>query len=694
LSGEGRPADALRRLATAHGVQLSYTAQGGRRVRASNDALVATLDALGVTISDRRSIDALIRQIAEERRAQPLEPVVVVDRHGTLSSPTAVPAATDIEQCRVTITREDGVAESRHLSELVLNSTLDDDGATCILGLDLRSLELPAGYHEMTLDGPSLTATTLLIAPPPPVPVEVRSFGVFAPIYGLRGRSDWGVGTFADLAELADHAGSLGAEIVGTLPMFPTFFTPPVDPSPYLPVSRQFLNELFIDVPALPELAGSASARSLLGTATFRDEVESLARLPRVDYAAVMQHKRQVLELCAAQLFDSSGSRRAEFDRFLTSQPQLLAYADFRATAEQLGNRWRNWPSQPGALPARAANPAARSYHLYAQFAAAEQLDATASATESGRAGLYLDLPVGVHPDGYDTWSQAELFAPATVGAPPDRLAPQGQAWGFPPLHPQRIRDDRYRYVINCYRHLLTHARAIRIDHVLGLQRLFWVPPSGDAQTGAYVRYRREELMAIVALEAMRAGAVVVGEDLGTVSADIRQAMDRDAMLHTFVYQFEASPTDPLPQPASPSMASFGSHDLPRFASFWRGDDIDDRVQRGATDPAEAETEHVERAELVASVEAALPDRSVPAAYAACMGALASGPAPYVMVDLADVEGETEPDNRPGTGPEADNWRWRLRRPLAEITSDGRANDLLAGIAAHRRSAEPEGVSA
>jgi 4-alpha-glucanotransferase len=661
-------------------------------VRTSTDALLATLEALGVTLSTERSIDEMIAQVARQRSEQPLEPVIVQGRDGTLSSEVVVPATTDLSRCRLTITREDGVVERARLSDVVVaRGAATTDDTSLILGVDLGGLGLPAGYHEIAIEGVGIAADALLLVPPPLAAAMTRSFGVFAPVYGLRGRSDWGVGTFTELARLADHVGGLGAEIVGTLPMFPTFFDPPVDPSPYLPVSRLFVNELFIDVEALPEFARSEAARSMVGSAEFRGDRTELSQHPKVSYAEVMAHKRRVLELCAAELFDGATPRRDDFEAFLVGHPELASYADFRAAGERLGTRWRDWPSAPGQGH---LDPAARRYHLYAQFAAAEQLSAAADPAAGDRAGLYLDLPVGVHPDGFDTWSQAEVFASATVGAPPDRLAPQGQAWGFPPLHPQRLRRQRYRYVISCYRHLLAHARAIRIDHVLGLQRLFWIAEGAGAESGAYVRYRGEELLAIVALEASRANAVVVGEDLGTASADIRQAMDRAGMLHSFVYQFAASPQDPLPQPRSPSLASLGSHDLPRFAAFWRGDDIDDRVSRGVTTESVAKAEQDERQRLVAAVEAPLADRSARGAFTECVGSLAAGPAPYIMVDLADLEGETEPDNRPGTGPEADNWRWRLARPLQAIIGDDRVTDALTTIATQRRLGDPQGVSA
>jgi 4-alpha-glucanotransferase len=689
---------ALRRLAHAHGIQLSYTAQGGRRVRTPTSALLSTLVALGVPVGSDADAGPALTAAIEKRRAQPLEPVVVLSPAGMMSSQLVVPADLDPSRCRLTISCEDGAVLARPLVDLVAGHAPHQGGRGFVaLALDLGGLDVPPGYHELTIEGLAVAAGALLLVAPPAPRHDVSRFGVFAPVYGLRGGADWGVGTFTELAQLADYVGALGGDMVGTLPMFPTFFARPVDPSPYLPVSRLFVNELFIDVTAVPELAASAAARTLVAATQFQRQAEQLSREPMVAYGEAMSLKREVLELCAAELFASRGQRREQYERFLGDHEQLESYADFRATAERLETSWRDWSSEAGSLAEDAVDPVASRYHRYVQFVAAEQL-AAAARTDGNRAGLYLDLPVGVHPDGFDTWSNAASFASATVGAPPDRLAPQGQAWGFPPLHPEQIREDRYRYVISCYRHLLTHARAIRIDHFLGVQRLFWIPEGADATAGAYVRYRSEELRAIIALEAMRANAVIVGEDLGTVSADLRQTMDRDGILHTFVYQFDASAAAPFPQPRSPSMASLGSHDLPRFAAFWRGRDIDDRVTQGITTAAAAAAEHQERRGLVDAVagmpNAELTDQTVRDAFVRCAGSLAAGPAPYVMIDLADLEGEVEPDNRPGTGPEADNWRRRLPRELDAVMADDDVGEVLSTIAEQRRHANPLGVSA
>jgi 4-alpha-glucanotransferase len=432
----------------------------------------------------------------------------------------------------------------------------------------------------------------------------------------------------------------------------------PIDPSPYLPTSRLFWNELYVDIAGAAELAGVESPDIPAARPPERDAVRHARE---VDYEAVARAKRQALALCAASIEADQGQRRAEFESFAASQPELSGYADFRAADERIGAGWRSWPAQPGVLPEGAADPAIARYHRFVQYAATTQLGQVARRS----AGLYLDLPVGVHPDGYDTWSRPDLFADAEVGAPPDAFFAGGQAWGFPPMHPERQRQDGYRYFIDALRHALRFARAIRIDHILGLQRLYWIPPGGDAGSGAYVRYHDAELRAIVAIEAHRAGTTVVGEDLGTVSPGIRGAMDRDGILHTFVYQFAASPADPFPQPQRPSVASVGSHDLPRFAAFWHSLDTRQREAIGAADSA--------------------------AALRACLESLAGGPAAYVVVDVADLEGEVEPDNRPGTGAEAGNWRRRLPRPIGELAADDGLRELMTGLAS-RRIAQPNGA--
>ncbi|HVV74580.1 MAG TPA: 4-alpha-glucanotransferase [Mycobacteriales bacterium] len=474
--------------------------------------------------------------------------------------------------------------------------------------------------------GPAVAAKATQPARRPP------GLGVTAPLYAIRGRDDWGVGSFRDLAAFAGLAASWGADLIGTLPLFAMSTETPIDPSPYLPISRLFWNELYVDISDAAELSGCELIEAMRPSRAVRDASE-------VDYEAVAAAKRNALDACATSMEVAEGRRREDFERFIAGHPELAAYADFRAAGD-----------------AKAAR-----YHRFVQYAAAHQLDQVVAEGDRVGTGLYLDLPVGVHRDGFDTWANPELFADAQVGAPPDAMAAEGQAWGFPPLHPQRLRASGYRYLIDALRVAFRYARAVRIDHVLGLQRLYWIPNGLDATCGAYVRYRHDELLAIITTEAHRAGATVIGEDLGTVSPEIRRAMDDHGVLHTFVTRFEASRDDPLPQPRRPSAASLGSHDLPRFATFWREPGQRELVDAlGVREPGEA--------------------------LRLCLQSLAGGPAAYVFVDVADLEGETVPDNRPGTGPEAGNWRHRLPRSLTKVEDDESVRDLMTTLAELRAS--------
>jgi 4-alpha-glucanotransferase len=649
----GRTERALTELAQLHGIQLGYTDADGRRVRASPDTLRGVLRALGHPADDAASIDGEL-SAARERANRTLEPVVVAERHGGLSSPIRLRPQDDAERARVTVTLEDGATSTVSLESLTI-AVRETDHGTLDLALDLSTLGLRPGYHRLALSGVGKESSALLLVPPPAARHDGRSFGAFAPLYALRGSDDWGTGSYGELADFADLVGSWGGDLAGTLPLYAAFFRDPVDPSPYLPVSRLFWNELYIDIGALPELAGDPTVAAAVTAA--QPEIARLRSLADADTGAVMALKRTVLLAGAHALVSTPSDRRDEFDGYVKAHPQLEQYADFRATDEVSGIPWQAWPMPAGRLPAVGGREDAVLYHRYVQFVAAEQLTRAASRA----AGLYLDLPVGVHPDGYDTWSNGGLFGSAEVGAPPDPLSADGQAWGFPPLHPERVRENGYHYLAEVYRTVMRHARAVRIDHVLGLQRVYWIPEGAGRGEGAYVRYRSEEARAVIAIEAQRSETLVVGEDLGTVSPSIRRAMDRDGMLHTFVYQFEASPANRHPQPKRPSMASLGGHDLPRFASFW--------PEFGGTGDTAA-------------------------ALRECLGSLAAGPAPYVMLDLGDLLGDAEQDNRPGTGPEAGNWRHRMPLSLPEVASDDQVADLVSMVRSTRQTASGKGTSA
>jgi 4-alpha-glucanotransferase len=545
---------------------------------------------------------------------------------------------------------------------------------------------IPPGYHRVIVEWPGAEASALLIAAPP-CPPAPPGWGAFLPLHAVRTAQDWGVGSYVDMAALGEWVGALGGSMVGALPLYPAFLEPPADPSPYLPVSRLAYNEIFVDPTSLPELAASPEARRLLESDEFRRRLFVTHTAELVDYEEVARLRRQALTPMAEALFAGSSTRRKECCAFFDQHPELLAYAQFRATGDRVGRRGAAALGRSDVAPAREPT---LEYHLYAQWAAAQQLAAAAAA-----APLYADLPIGVHPDGFDPWWAPNAFVSGVHGgAPPDLFFADGQDWAFPPLHPQRMREDGYRYFIDTLRRAFAPASCLRVDHVMGLQRLYWIPQGFDARHGAYVSYRADELHALVALEAHRAGSAVVGEDLGTVPDGVRERMAEDNMLRSWVLQFESTAEEPLPAPPRPVLASWATHDLPRFGSYFWGDDIDENEKVGLLSPTDAAAERLERERWRASLLGAMgstetsdrPDDVAAAALRACLDHLAASAADLVLVDLEELWGERQPQNHPGTGTEGANWRRRAVHTLEEARLDAENTDFLRRLTGLRPS--------
>jgi len=673
-------------------VQSAFETQDHRRAVVSDASLIGVLAALGVPISGTDQAPDLLADATAGHRM--LEPVLVRRSGAVAVHRLILPAAIDPGRVRITVRHEDGSLADGSLRPLAAGPTRPIAG-TALVEHRFRlvgPLATPPGYHRLEVEGPGFTASALVIAAPRRCPDPDRGWGVFAALHAVRSDDDWGVGSYEHLAQLDSWVGGLGGSFVGTLPLFASFLDGPVvEPSPYQPASRLAWNELYVEVERLPELELSAEARRLLASAPFRKRLARLREGTLADPPATLAAKRQVLELLAEALDASSSPRRGALRAFLAERPEVEAYARFRAATETLGRPWPQWDGAgAGRIPDGAVDERALRYHRYAQWAAADQL---AEAAVAGR--LYLDLPVGVHPEGFDPWFFASSFARgAFVGAPADDFQPAGQDWGVHPLHPEGIRDDGYRYPIAILRHAFRHAGVVRIDHVMGLHRLWWVPRGMAPGAGAYVRYRSRELRALTVLEAARAGVAVVGEDLGTVSPSVRAAMHSDGMLRSHVHQFAATPADPFPEPPADSLASLDTHDLPPFASWWAGLDIDDRLHQGVLRADDARAQQAARADLRSAVASALGRAATPAlALRALLGSLARGPARLVMVDLEDLWLEREPQNRPGTAAEGNfRRRWARRWPEDLAARTRRPLALLRMVDTARRSGEaPDG---
>ncbi len=648
----------LATLARLYDVQTSYVDASGTPREAGADALRAVLAALGAAVTDPASA---IREERLRRHCLVLEPVVAVSAVGTQVAEVGLPRSVHPRDCWLVLEAEDGGTRRERLTAAIHRPL----GSASLEGraVDRYEAQLGApadalgpGYYRLRLEGPGVEASALVVVAPH-CPVPARGWGAFLPVHAMRTASDWGVGSYTALGDTARWVRGLGGQLAATLPLYPAFYEGPVEISPYLPVTRLGWNEVFVDPTALPELAVSAEARRLLGSYELTSALDALRRGAVVDYPSSMTIVRRVLGLLARALFAVPSPRRDAIEAFARERPELVEYARFRAgqpVAESGTSAGTSAGASPGASPVP-EDETARCY-LYAQWVAEQQLGAAGG-------NLLLDLPVGVHPEGFDTRLEPRVFARGVEGgAPPDPFFAKGQRWSFRPLHPRGARDQEYRHVVTVLRHAMRHASVLRLDHVMSLYRLYWVPAGADATDGAYVRYRDEELRAIVALEAQRSGTAVVGEDLGTVPEEVRRGMARDRMLRSWVLELEVSADAPLPDPPELSMAGIGTHDLARFVSFFEA------------------PEHARwRRALGGDARRGL---------RACLDHLAAGPARVVLADLEDLWLERWPHNRPGTGPEAGNWQHRSARSLEEIFSDDDVTRALARIDALRRAEE------
>jgi len=685
------PLPGLAELAGRYGVQPSFVGTDGREHQAEDAVILSILAALGAPVASGADVAGALaeRRLAEGR--DPLPPVVV-HRVGTAASAeVTVPERVHPRDVWCTVALEDGEVRRQRLIDTIismhaLRAAGGTPGNRYRFALDWDGTgPIGPGYHRLMVEWPGARASALLIAAPLCPPAS-RGWGLFLPLHALRTERDWGIGSYADMAELGEWVSEMGASMLGALPLYPAYLDPPADPSPYLPVSRLAYNEVFVDPTVLPELAAAPEARRLLQADEFRRRLSSAHHATLVDYETVSALRRQVLVPMAEALLAGPSPRRDAFCAWVDGHPDLAAYARFRAAGDRLGHRPGAHAHAQGEVP---DSEPTLGYHLYAQWVAAQQLTAAAAAVP-----LYADLPVGVHPDGFDPVWAPGAFAPGVHGgAPPDVFFSGGQDWAFPPLHPERMRDDGYHYFIGVLRRAVRHAAYLRVDHIMGLQRLYWIPEGFDARHGAYVSYRADELFAVVALEAHRAGAVVVGEDLGTVPDGVRRRMADDRMLRSFVLQFESTAANPLP-PAPPDvLASWGTHDLPRFLTYFSGDDIDERERDGQLSAADAAAERTGRARWRAALLRALgvdvgghgddagDARRVPAlALRGCLLHLATGAADLVLIDLEDLWGEREPQNRPGTGAGGANWRRRGTRTLSEARADTDTTGFLRAV--------------
>lgn len=673
----------LRQLAQLYGMQLSYYDMGNFRRHASVEALLSVLRSLGAPVETLGDVDSAWREKRQTAWRQLLEPVIVV--WGGRPPRIEVRLPSDISEAPLVgyLTPETGEKKKWewHGADLKVIKTAGKDGTGYVVKKLPITESLPYGYHRFTLEIQGKTAETLIIAAPPQayMPAEYI-WGVFLPLYSLYTQKSWGAGDFSDLLTLASWVAEKGGQAIGTLPLLASFSDDTYEPSPYLPVSRLLWNEFYLDIGRVPELNQCPAALALL--ASSQQEIEELRRLPLVDYRRQMALKRRILEELSRYFFANASARLDELKNFAEANPTVEHYACFRAAYDRQHASWQSWPQpmRDGIIKEEDYDEQTKRYHLYAQWLAHQQIETISKTAREKGVHLYFDLPLGVHPDGYDVWRERSIFAiNASAGAPPDNFFSKGQDWGFPPLHPDKVREQGYRYVISYLRHQFQHAGILRIDHVMGLHRLFWVPGGMEANQGVYVRYRSEELYAILCLESHRNKVILVGEDLGTVPRRVRPAMTRHGLNRMYVANFEltGNPDNAL-RPVLPNMvASLNTHDMFPFAAFWQGVDIEKRCELGFLDQANVQNEQQyhkairdalvtflrQKGMLSTSIEV-----NTESVIRACLAFLSASQAWCVLVNLEDLWLETKPQNMPGTQDEYPNWQQKARYSFEEFS--------------------------
>lgn len=712
------------RLAALRGVGEAYFDHRGELRRFSAATRDGLLAAMGCDLDDVAALEREIEAL-ESARWRTLLPGVAVLRPGRMGVALALPAGKLDDDIRWHVRLEDGgiVDGTARGALLAEGERREIDGGTVSRRLLVLPDTLPSGYHTLRVSVSALAGDCALIVAPAHCfePESLRSgrrvWGVAAQLYSLRSESNWGIGDFADLRTLVEHAARGGADFVGINPLHVLFGASSAQASPYSPSSRQFLNVLYIAVPHVPEYSACAELRREVESDGAQARLAALRETSLVDYDTVSRIKFSALERLYAHFCEqhvAAGTPRARaFREYRREQGEALRrFALHEAIARQMRARdpaawgWPAWPpefrhpEQPAVTAFETAHPNEIGFHEWLQWIASEQLAAVQARARELRMqiGLYGDYAVGVNVAGAETWANPDVYRTgASVGAPPDPLALKGQDWGIPPQDPQALIAQRYRPFRELISANMRHYGALRVDHVMSLFRQWWVPAGASAVDGGYVHYPLEDLMSLLALESERRRCLVIGEDLGTVPDEVRQAMAAFAVYHYKVLLFEKEFDGSFRAPeryARRSIATASTHDLPTLRGYWEGGDLAlrDRLQL-YPDEDTRQRVHAERAldheRLESAVRAAgLDPLPVPEAaarfgmtpVAALQCFLAGSTAALVAVQLEDLLGMVDPVNVPGTVDEFPNWQRKLSEPLDRLFADAEVQDLLSRI--------------
>ena len=703
-------------LAERYGVVPDYWAYDGGHRMVRESTLVAVLAALDVDASSPERIEVALRNADEDPWRHLLPPVLVIREGEGAEVPVHVDHGASVDVHleldpevgggRRDVPQLDVVVDPRTVDgRLVGRATFQVPG------------DLPLGWHSLVARSGGTDASCTVVVTPSRLEVphglgERRGWGFMAQLYSVRSEQSWGIGDLADLRDIAwMSARTCGADFLLVNPLHAAESVSPLTPSPYLPSTRRFVNPLYIRVEDIPETAYLPTAERAL--VEWQAEVaRPLSTDPGpIDRDTVWEAKRVALEVVHAA--PMTPARQLAFDTFRREQGDGLEdFAAWCAITEHVGRLAEgadglaeSAPELPdvsdrGSETVRAlrAQLADRiTFYCWLQWVADTQLAEAQRAALAGgmRVGIMHDLAVGVHPEGADSWAMPEVLAAGvSVGAPPDMYNQQGQDWSQPPMRPDALARSGYRPFRDMLRTVLRHAGAIRIDHIMGLFRLWWIPDGVGAQDGAYVRYDHEAMVGILCLEAYRAGAIVIGEDLGTVEPWVRDHLAERGILGTSVMWFEREDGRLMPPEHYRRLvlATVTTHDLPPTAGYLAGEHVELRDRLGLLDRpvdqvrTEALAERRELRELLGARGLVGADPSERQVVEAMHRLLLASPSVLLGVSLADAVGERRAQNQPGTNTEYPNWKVPLadsaQQPVLveNLFSNPRLRSLVAAL--------------
>jgi 4-alpha-glucanotransferase len=716
------PAPSLVELAEKFGIATEYEDWAGRNLAIPESTLVAVLAAFGVAAATEEERRAALDVHDRSYWSRPL-PATIVARAGAQTEFWA--HVTHGDPAEVWLQLEDGTVRRGLRQVDNFAAPFDIDGRSIGEASFVLPTDLPLGYHRLHLRSSGLEADTALIVTPDwlGIPDRLgsrRTWGLATQLYSVRSQQSWGVGDLSDLTDLAVWSASKhGAGYVLVNPLHAATPTKPMEPSPYLPASRRFVNPLYLRVEAIPEFAYLRKrGRAWRQRAQVQQRADESQLIDRdTAWAAKRRALKQVYRV------PRSAGRELAYAAFCAREGTALDdFATWCALAERYGGDWHHWPGSlqhpaaPGVADFVAKHRRAVNFHRWLQWQLDEQLAAAQS--QAVRAGMGLgimhDLAVGVHPNGADAWALQDVLAlGVTAGAPPDEFNQLGQDWSQPPWRPDRLEEHEYEPFRALIRAVLRHAGGVRIDHIIGLFRLWWIPRGAPPTEGTYVRYDHEAMVGIVALEAHRAGALVVGEDLGTVERWVRDYLRARGVLGTSILWFELDREQdggPAPIPLQAErwreycLSSVTTHDLPPTAGYLTGEHV--RLRNSLdllTRPVEEELE-ANRRELDAWLAELRrvglldnhtdPERDQEEVVLALHRYLGRTPSRLLGLALTDAVGDRRTQNQPGTTDEYPNWRVPLAGPdgrpmlLEDVFTDRRAAALAEALRA-RTAPEP-----